>query len=61
MSLGATAPALLKAAGAGGRRQTLESDVTSTNKVQIVRGVQIRATATPGQAPAAAAAAAPSE
>ena len=30
--------------------------MTSTNKVQIVRGVQIRATATPGEAPAAAAA-----
>jgi pilus assembly protein CpaB len=49
------APSFLKAAEAtGARRQTLESDVTSTNKVQIVRGVQIRATSTPGEAPAAA-------
>jgi pilus assembly protein CpaB len=49
-------PSFLEAAEAtGGRRQTLESDVTSTNKVQIVRGVQIGATATPGEAPAAAA------
>jgi pilus assembly protein CpaB len=49
-------PSFLDAAEAtGGRRQTLESDVTSTNKVQIVRGVQIGATATPGDAPAAAA------
>ena len=47
-----------EAKGPTGRRQTLESDVTSTNKVQIVRGVQIRATATPSEA---APAAAPSE
>ena len=62
MSLDAPLPSFLKAAEAtGGRRQTLESDVTSTNKVQIVRGVQIGATATPGEAPAAAAAADPTE
>lgn len=38
------------------RRQTLESDVTSTTKVQVVRGVAIHAT--PAPAPAAAPAAA---
>ena len=57
VSLGAV-PSFLEAAEAPppARRQTLESDVTSTTKVQIVRGVQIRATATPdGAAPAAAA------
>jgi pilus assembly protein CpaB len=50
-------PSFLKAAEATApRRQTLESDVTSTTKVQIVRGAQIRATATPdGAAPAPAA------
>ncbi|HRO11266.1 Flp pilus assembly protein CpaB [Amaricoccus sp.] len=50
-------PSFLKAAEAKGpaRRQTLESDVTSTSKVQIVRGVQIRATATPSDAAASAA------
>ena len=62
VSLDAPLPSFLKAAEAtGGRRQTLESDVTSTNKVQIVRGVQIGATATPGEAPAAAAAANPTQ
>jgi pilus assembly protein CpaB len=58
VSLGAV-PSFLEAAEAPppARRQTLESDVTSTTKVQIVRGVQIRATATPdGAAPVAAAA-----
>jgi pilus assembly protein CpaB len=39
------------------RRMTLDSDVTSTTKVQVVRGVQARASATP-DAPAAAAPAA---
>ncbi|HET9068877.1 MAG TPA: hypothetical protein VFN28_09545, partial [Amaricoccus sp.] len=61
VSLDPARPSFLEAAearGATGRRQTLESDVTSTNKVQIVRGVQIRATATPSEA---APAAAPSE
>ena len=43
------------------RRQTLESDVTSTNKVQIVRGVSIRATSTAAEAPAAEAGPATSE
>jgi Flp pilus assembly protein CpaB len=41
------------------RRLTLESDVTSTHKVQVVRGVQVNATSTPAAAaPAAAPAAA---
>ena len=57
VSLGADRPSFLKAAEAtGGRRQTLESDVTSTNRVQIVRGVKIGATATPSEASAAPAA-----
>ncbi len=44
VNLDATLPAFLKAAEAtpAGRRQTLESDVTSTSKVKIVRGVQSR-------------------
>jgi pilus assembly protein CpaB len=43
------------------RRQTLESDVTSTNRVKIVRGVSIRSTATAAEAPAAEAGPATSE
>ena len=57
VNLDISAPASLEAFVAPpARRQTLESDVTSTNKVQIVRGVSIRATATAAEAPAADAA-----
>jgi pilus assembly protein CpaB len=54
VSSDANLPSFLKAAEAApARRQTLESDVTSTNRVQIVRGVAIGATATPADAPSA--------
>jgi pilus assembly protein CpaB len=36
------------------RRLTLESDVTSTHKVQVVRGVQINSTTSPASGPAPA-------
>jgi pilus assembly protein CpaB len=36
------------------RRMTIDSDVTSTTKVQVVRGVRARASATPDAAPAPA-------
>jgi len=54
VELGSALPPFLRAAEATrGRRQTLESDVTSTTKVQIVRGVAIRATSTPDAAASA--------
>jgi hypothetical protein len=51
-------PLANKPRGPQPRRLTLESDVTSTHKVQVVRGVEINATSTPtAPAPAAAPAA----
>jgi pilus assembly protein CpaB len=54
VELDALPPFLRAAEATRGRRQTLESDVTSTTKVQIVRGVAIRATSTPDAAAQAA-------
>jgi pilus assembly protein CpaB len=47
-------PLVSKAPAPQPRRLTLESDVTSTHKVQVVRGVQINATSTPAVAAPAA-------
>ncbi len=52
-SVEALVPDFVRAAEAAPpRRQTLELDVTSTTKVQIVRGVQIHATPAPAAGPA---------